>query len=229
LSSSPHDDNADDDGPARRFGFEAVRDTLGKSTDVDSCMALAARINGLVGEATEAFQKDGATIACRAGCNFCCHLRVMVYAHEAIALFRHLGSRMPAHQAHAVRKRVLENAAHIGKSARDGRMPRNLACAFLVDGKCGAYEARPAACSGYHSLSKEQCEKGFEHAGVAADPIPVLQALRYVAAALDGGMEQALEAARLSRTRVELHTAVAALIRNPGLIQRWRSGRELTT
>lgn len=219
----------DQDGgdPAQWFGAEAVAATLGASTDVDACVALAARIDDLIAQATESFQAEGAGIACRAGCNFCCHLRVMVLPHEAIALFRHIGSRMPKEEAQLVRKRVLENAAHIAALAREGRSATNLACAFLVDGKCSAYEARPAACSGYHSLSKEKCEASFGNGGHLPEGIPVFAALRYVAAELDDGMEQGLNAMKLDTTRVELSTAVAALIRNPALIQRWRSGRPL--
>ena len=212
---------------AQQFGLEAVAATLGASTDVDACVALAGRINDLIGEAMASFQTEGTGIACRAGCNFCCHLRVMVFPHEAVALFRYLGSHMPKDQAQVVRTRVLENAAHIAALAREGRSATNLPCAFLVDGKCSAYEARPAACSGYHSLSREKCEASFDNGGSLPEGIPVLTALRYVAAALDEGLEQGLEAAGLSSTHVELNTAVAALIRNPALIQRWRSGREL--
>ena len=212
---------------AQQFGSEAVAATLGTSTDVDACAALAARINALMEQATQSLQADGAGIACREGCSFCCHLRVMIFPHEAIALFRYLGSQMPEEQARMVRKRVLENAAHIAALAREGRAATNLPCAFLVDGRCGAYQARPAACSGYHSLSREKCEASFNNGGNLPEGIPVLSALRYIAAALDEGMEQGLDAARLSTTRVELNTAVAALIRNPALIQRWRTGREL--
>jgi hypothetical protein len=151
----------------------------------------------------------------------------MVFPHEAIALFRYLGSRMPKEQAQLVRQRVLENAAHIAALSREGRLATNLACAFLVDGKCSAYAARPSTCSGYHSLSREKCEASFENGGSLPEGIPILSALRYVAAALDDGTEQGLHAAKLDATRVELNTAVAALIRNPALIQRWRSGRPL--
>jgi len=214
---------------AQRFGYEAVAATLGASTDVDACVALAGRIDELFEQAISSFQAEGAGIACRAGCNFCCHLRVMVFPHEAIALFRYLGSEMPKEQAQAVRKRILENAAHIAALAREGRTQTNLACGFLVDGKCSAYEARPSTCSGYHSLSKEHCEASFDHGGNLPEGIPVLSALGYVATALDAGIEQGLNAAKLDATRVELNTAVAALIRNPALIQRWRSGRPLKT
>jgi Fe-S-cluster containining protein len=221
------DSEQDESGSAQRFAVEAVRSTLGESTDVDACVALAGRIDVLMDEALEYFRQGGAGVACRAGCSFCCHLRVMVYPHEAIALFRYLRSRIPKEQADVIQARLIANAAHIGKLSREGRMATGVACAFLVDGKCSAYEVRPAACSGYHSLSKERCEEAWQTPAGSPDRIPVLKGLRYVAAALDDGMDQALAEARLSGRRVELQTALAALIRNPSLIQRWRSGREL--
>ena len=206
----------------QQFGFAAVRATLGGSTDVDSCVQLARRIDALMSEAIEYFRKEGTEIACRAGCSFCCHLRVMVFPHEAIALFRFLGSRIPPEQAEEVRRRVLENAAPVKEGSAAGA-----ACAFLVAGKCSAYEARPSACSGYHSLSKERCESSCENRGDPAEGIPVSQAMKHVAASLDDGIQEGLAATGLSRVRMELHTAVAALIRNPALVQRWRAGRPL--
>jgi hypothetical protein len=208
-------------GAAQAFAREAVRETIGASSDADSCMALAARINALMDQAFESCSNEG--IHCREGCNFCCHLRVMVYPHEAIALFRYLESRMPREQADEVRARLIENAAYVGQS-NAWRMP----CAFLVDGRCSAYEVRPAACSGYHSLSRGRCETAHQQAPGTSTGIPVLQSLRYVAAALDDGMDEGLAAAGLSATNVELHTALAALVRNPGLIERWRAGQEVT-
>jgi putative zinc- or iron-chelating protein len=223
------DSERDESGTARRFALNAVRETLGTSSDVDSCAVLAASIDSLLDQAFEHFQKDGAGIACRAGCSFCCHLRVMVYPHEAIALFRYLGSRMPKEHASAVRQRVLENADAIGEAAREGRAPPRTACAFLIEGKCSAYEARPGACAGYHSLSREHCEKTYGDPAASAEGTPVLQALRYIAEELADGLDEGLAAARLSGMRIELQAAVAALIRNPSLIARWRAGRELTT
>jgi len=215
----------DPSSSARGFALAAWRETLGRSTDVDACLELAARIAQLMGEALEYFRQQQTDIACGAGCNFCCHLRVMVYPHEAIALFRYLGSRMPQEQAQQVRQRLTANAAGISKHGGEGRAD-SVACAFLVDGLCSAYEARPAACASYHSLSRLRCEQAHGKASTSPSGIPVSQAVRHIASALNEGLEQALVASGLSTAQVELQTAVAALLRNPALIARWRSGAQ---
>lgn len=209
------------------FGHAAVEATLGRSTDVDSCSALSTRIDTLLDQAISHFQDNGAAIACRDGCNFCCHLRVMVYPHEAIALHRHLGTRMSSEQARSVRTRLLENAEEVRRRDREGLAPAGVPCAFLVGGRCAAYAARPSSCAGYHSLDAGACEAALDQPIDALSPIPHLEALRYTAATLEEGIETGLSAQRLDGSKIELHTAVAALIRNPSLIARWRSGKNL--
>jgi Fe-S-cluster containining protein len=209
-----------------RFGSQAVRTTLGRSTDVDGCVELVGQVDRLLEQAAAHLQVDGARLACRAGCSFCCHLRVMVLPHEAIALFRYLRSRMPVAIAEQVRDKLLAytrpSAAPASSTSPAPVSPR--ACAFLVEGQCAAYEARPSACAAYHSLSKERCEESFRNPSLPA-AIEVLQALQVVATALEEAVNVELQTQGLSSVPVELHTAVAALLGNPALIARWRAGR----
>jgi hypothetical protein len=204
--------------PMQDFGSQAVRETLGRSTDVDACAGLVGRLNTLLEQAAQHLQPAGAGLACRVGCNFCCHLRVMVLPHEAIALFRYLQSRMPEATAHVVRRRVREHASSATSAAR--------ACAFLVNGECAAYEARPSACAGYHSLSKQRCEQSFLDPSLPTGTV-ALRSLQVVATALEEGLSSALRAQGLTQERIELHVAVADLLANPALIARWRAGRPL--
>jgi hypothetical protein len=204
--------------PMQEIGSQAVRDTLGRGTDVDACVALVGRIDQLLAQAAAHLPQPGAGLACRAGCNFCCHLRVMVLPHEAIALFRHLQSRLSPSTAQGVRMRVRNYATSATAAPR--------ACAFLVGGECAAYEARPSACAGYHSLSKERCEQSFLDPSLPTSTV-ALRSLQVVATALEDGVDTALRSQGLSRERIELHTALAALLADPGLIARWRAGRPL--
>jgi Fe-S-cluster containining protein len=215
--------------PVQHFASRAVRTTLGRSTDVDVCVELVGQVDRLLEQAAAHLQGDGASLACRAGCNFCCHLRVMVLPHEAIALFRYLQSRMPVAIADRVREKLREYtraAAALASPASSAPESRR-ACAFLVDGECAAYEARPSACAAYHSLSRERCEQSFQNPSLPA-ATEALQALQVVAMALEEGVNAGLQTQGLSNMPVELHTGVAALLGNPALIARWRAGRTLT-
>jgi hypothetical protein len=51
--------------------------------------------------------------------------------------------------------------------------------------------------------------------------------LQVVATALEDGVDAALRTQGLGQERIELHTAVAALLADPALIARWRAGRPL--
>lgn len=204
--------------PVRQFAAEAVRRTLGRGTDVDACVELTGRIDRLLEQAATHLQSSGAHLACRAGCNFCCHLRVNVLPHEAIALFRYLQSRMPAALAQQVRTRLRHNASTTPAAPRP--------CAFLVAGECSAYEVRPSACAAYHSTRRERCEQSFRDPTVPSGTI-ALQGLQAVAVDLEAGVDDGVRAQGLSNAALELHTAVAALLADPALIARWRAGRPL--
>ena len=220
---------------AEQVGSEAVRAAFAGGTDVDACVDLARRVNGLAIQAFEAFRDGG--IACRVGCSFCCHLRVMVRPHEAIALYRELGSGIPKAQAAQVRQRVLDTAAQVRRLGPQAHAAARLPCAFLVDGSCSVYAARPLACAGFHSLDRGRCEQDYRaateaaiHDGTAAAEgagIPMLQGLGAATGLLEAGLDAGLAQRGLDARRAELHEAVAALIRNPSLIARWRAGRAL--
>ena len=101
-------------------------------------------------------------------------------------------------------------------------------CAFLLDGRCSAYRARPLACAGFHSLDVSECERAYEEpAADLTSRIPMVAEIKEMEGATAIGMRQALRALKLDDQPMELHTAVAALLREPGLIGRWRSGRTL--
>ncbi len=165
--------------PVQHFASQAVRTTLGRSTDVDACVTLVGQVGRLLAQAAAHLQEGAAALACRAGCNFCCHLRVMVLPHEAIALFRYLQSQMPAAVAEQVRERLLRYTQPVTPSsapAAPAAAPSPRACAFLVDGECAAYEVRPSACAAYHSLSKERCEASYRNPSLPSGTV-ALQAL----------------------------------------------------
>ena len=209
--------------PVQQFAARAVRGTLGRSTDVDACVALVGQIDHLLEQAAQHLPQGSAHLACRAGCNFCCHLQVRVLPHEAIALFRYLQSRMAAPSAERVRTKISE---YTRAPQPSGQPAARRACAFLIEGECSAYEVRPSACAAYHSVSKQRCEQSFHDPSLPSGTV-ALEALMVVALALEEGVSAGLQTQGLSHAPMELHAAVAALLANPALIARWRGGRPL--
>src|SRR5262249_52969815 len=156
--------------------------------DVDACVALASRMDEHL-EATLSQAKGlGAPIACKAGCSFCCHLRVTITPYEAVALFRYLRSQIPAEQAKIIESKVLANADLIGSMTETEHRSRRIPCAFLVDDHCSAYSARPAVCAEYHSLERTACEDSYKDPADLSERIPVLQRVRQIHGAMELGI-----------------------------------------
>ena len=229
MSAGPDTDAArfDDPQSAGQFVFEASLAALKGGTDVDSCTVLLTRINRGIDATLEQLRRRGAPIACKSGCSFCCHLRVTVTPLEAIALFRYLKAQIPAALAAQIEARILANADEIARMSEAEHWGRNLKCAFLVDGACSAYRARPLACALHHSLDVDACERSYHDPSDHSVGIRKLEALERSRPATHKGLSRALGQLGLSDEPAELHGAVAAIVRNPSLIARWRSGRPL--
>lgn len=217
-----------DPAASAKLAVDTTASTLKRSTDVDSCVALAGKLDRHLDAALAyARQSLGAPIACRAGCNYCCHVRVDLLAHEAIALVRYLKSQLPEEQAQAIASRVAANADRLATMTPEQHNAARLQCAFLVDGRCSAYPVRPLACAGFHSLDVGRCERAYNDPAGHTDPIPQVGEVKEIEQLTAAGVRQALRGLKLDDQPMELHAAVAALLREPGLIGRWRGGRSL--
>jgi Fe-S-cluster containining protein len=196
-----------------------------RTRNAASCDAVCRNLVAAVEAEFAAQRAAGARIACAAGCVFCCHQRVGVFAHEAVALLQHLRTHLPPVEAEEIERRILANARTIDGLAAEQHRTANLRCALLVEGRCSAYEVRPSACAGYHSLSRARCEYSYGHPeqiGTPRNSRPALAELQELGAALDSATEAALADAGLPATKAELHQTLRALLEDssawPGLM-----------
>jgi Fe-S-cluster containining protein len=195
--------------------YEHTAAELGRSRAPATCAAVCRRLNGVIDGELAGALNAGAAVACAPGCDFCCHLRVEVFPHEAAALLEHLQSRTTAAAAAATRERILANALRIdGLTAAEHRAAA-IPCALLVDGRCSAHDVRPSACAVYHSLSRERCEHSFRHPediGTVRNARPALLELQVMGSALIEATQAGLTAAGLDGEQRELHQALRALL-----------------
>lgn len=190
---------------------------LGASCAPADCAAVCGRLARQLDDAFAAAKHAGAAVACEPGCDFCCHLRVSVFAHEAVALVHHLRTRLAPDDAAAAERRIVENAARIDGMTVAQHYAARMPCALLVDGRCCAYEARPSACAAHHSLSRARCEHAFahpEHHGTPKNSRPASLELQTLGDALIGATQSALEDNGRATTRGELHQCLRDLLAN---------------
>jgi Fe-S-cluster containining protein len=166
------------------------------------------------------------TLACVRGCNYCCHQRVEIRPYEAFVLAEHIRSRMPAEKQANVRQRLTENRDRVAPLEPLQHTQAGIACALLVDGACSVYEARPAACRKYYSVSVDTCRNAFEH---PAEPLtgPLEDdALRLAGNAVALGYARGTEESGRDADRYELHAALLEALENPKAAKRYRDGKK---
>lgn len=228
TESSQGKPDPDDPIAARDFAYDlACKQFSHGGPDVDGCVALASNINRRLEAAVDLLKREGMPIACKAGCSWCCHLRVELLPYEAIALFRYIRTAMPESVANYVSERIFAKAEQIRPMTVKEHECSKVQCAFLLEGRCSVYPVRPMACAAHHSADVTVCEKDFHCPTGVGELIPQVASLVRSKAAMMGAANQAMANRNLKRQCIELHTALAALLRDPSLIGKWKSGRPL--
>jgi Fe-S-cluster containining protein len=188
---------------------------LGERREPAAEAELCRQLNSVIDDAFAEQAKAGAGIACAPGCDYCCHLRVDVFEHEAAALVDHLRTRAPAAEAAGVIERIRANARRIDELSVEQHRAAGIPCAFLIERRCSAHDVRPAACATHHSLSRERCEHGFRHPqdiGTPRGSRPALLELQVLGSALIEATQAGCEAAGRSGAQRELHQALRTLL-----------------
>ena len=165
-------------------------------------------------------------LACELGCNYCCHQRVEIRPYEAFVLAEHVRTRMTAAEQADVKNRLVANRARIAPLAPLQHTQAGVACALLVNGACSVYEARPAACRKYYSLSVDTCRAAFEH---PTEPLigPLEDdTLRIAGNAVALGFAKGIEESGRDANRYELHSALLEALENPKASRRYRDGKK---
>jgi Fe-S-cluster containining protein len=105
---------------------------------------------------------DVGTLACRAGCTWCCYFSVDVRAVEVFSILDFVERTFTIEQKARVYAEVRANGTALKNLSESERMRRNVKCPFLNDGRCSIYTARPQACRNYHATNVAGCQQSYE-------------------------------------------------------------------
>lgn len=105
---------------------------------------------------------DAHTLACRAGCFWCCYFTVEVRPVEVLRIVDFMQHEMPAADRERITAEIHANAAALAKIDEDARLRHNLKCPFLHFGRCSIYSVRPQTCRNYHATNAAGCEQAYK-------------------------------------------------------------------
>lgn len=106
--------------------------------------------------------EDASSLACKEGCSWCCHFTIDLRPVEIFRILQFVDRTFDGVSRERLRARLAENRNITVSLDEMQRMQRNIQCPFLVEGRCGIYEARPQTCRNYHATNAAGCQKSFE-------------------------------------------------------------------
>jgi Fe-S-cluster containining protein len=105
---------------------------------------------------------DVGTLACRAGCTWCCYFTVDVRAAEVFRILDFVEQSFTPEEKARVYGEVRANSAALRTLSEGERVTRNVKCPFLNEGRCTVYKARPQSCRNYHATNVAGCRQSYE-------------------------------------------------------------------
>jgi len=161
-------------------------------------------------------KKPGVHFDCKAGCSYCCSLRVAATPPEVFLIARHIKQLPTETQTELLERLKIRSEAARGVSTEDFFFP----CTLLAQGQCTVYALRPVMCRKYLSLDVEECKKPDACA-------PEDREMAMKSSALIFATSQAYSRAKLSNQIHELGQALLVALSDPTAEDRWYRGEQV--
>ena len=166
---------------------------------------------------------DVGTLACRAGCTWCCYFTVDVRAAEVFRILDFVEQSFTPEEKARVYAEVRANSVALRNLGEDERVTRNVKCPLLNEGRCTAYAARPQSCRNYHATNVAGCRQSYEEPeNLDIDP-DFAPAVYQAGGAHVEAVSAAMREAGYDVNAYELNCALDAALSDPGARERFES------
>lgn len=200
---------------------EALQRRLAEDATGDSALAQVRRAFAGFDQAyASAPAKARARVACRAGCDTCCHERVAVQAHEVLIVAQHVQATFAPSELEALIARCAEHRRQFESRDVESTEPPRTPCVLLREGNCSVYEARPEACRAHHSFDAEACRANLA-AGAEVHDVKV-DGVRGRMFAVMLGIDSAVEAEGYDERAYDFGAALHAALTDSLCAVRWQ-------
>ena len=165
---------------------------------------------------------DVGTLACRAGCTWCCYFTVDVRAAEVFRILDFVEQSFSPEEKARVYAEVRANVA-LRNLGEGERVTRNVKCPFLNEGRCTTYAARPQSCRNYHATNVAGCRQSYEEPeNLDIDP-DFAPGVYQAGGAHVEAVSAAMREAGYDVNAYELNCALDAALSDPGARERFES------
>jgi Fe-S-cluster containining protein len=106
--------------------------------------------------------KDAPTLACKAGCFWCCYFTVDARPVEVLRIVDFMQRSLPEADRSRITNEIMTNSAAFAALDEEARAHSNTKCPFLHLGRCSIYSVRPQTCRNYHATNAAGCQKAYE-------------------------------------------------------------------
>jgi hypothetical protein len=140
---------------------------------------------------------------------------------EAILVAAHIGGEEDPRRA-----KFLAAATRFRGKSESERRRSGTPCPMLIDNRCSAYDDRPLMCRGIMATDSDACRAAHQAvlAGRTDASVDTFVYAQYFLLGDQAGMRGILKDMGLQHDPVELTQAVAAILRDPAIIDRWLAG-----
>jgi Fe-S-cluster containining protein len=200
---------------------EAVIDLARQAMDATTKLAegfLSSAINGRV--------------ACKPGCDHCCHQSVGVTPAEALAIADHVRRSRSEVELERLAERIALSLQRTSGLTAEQRYSPEFPCPFLVSSACTIYEVRPLSCRGMNALDADECRTdlrdpvaraAFVQRGVGGRSfLEPIRAFHAISAGIQIGLS---EIYGLDMRPLDLTAALHLLLNGaPSVVEGWLAG-----
>lgn len=173
-------------------------------------------------------RKTALSVACKAGCHYCCFAQVAITPPEALLIGHMVKCAYSARDQLNLMHHIDHNLKLTHGRTLQERIDvwQNTPCIFLKSRECSIYTARPLICRAWHSLDAAQCKTAF----CSKDSLSEMDSYphrNYILGTIRDGLQQGCWDLGCQSQPVEMAKAMEAYFNHQTPWQNWLSGENV--
>lgn len=227
-SEIPHDMRGKSYGELATIAeHHAAREMFSRGRSLPILYDLAQNAEGFTDALVQDVQsRNSRNAACKAGCSWCCNVRVTVTPPEVLTITSYLENALSEQEYEMFKNRVEAAVRRVYDLTADERLFARIPCPLLVNNLCSVYKLRPVMCRSWHSLDVAACEADYRDPSQMV-PAPTFRLQLDAGNGVLSGLQTAFAEIGLDNSPLDLIPAlhIALTVLNAG--RRWMSGENV--